>query len=111
MSYNLSEIIWTEPPEWPLVAGATEIFDVLFEEASNITAADADAYEEGAESDAEATLFPSGAITINGNIVRYKPLTGLTADKSYIVIWKATWGGRTSYRKTRIIAVRPAAGP
>jgi hypothetical protein len=100
--------IETVPQQVTMTPGETIRWKVEWQPATaNIETPTAVVYELPKNTIVTSTVMPSGEHEVIGNAVFYKPITALTAGKSYLVIWEAVVNGNTEQRQTLFHCVGP----
>jgi len=106
---DIANILYTNPSEVSLIAGQEVPFDVEWEgaDAGAVSLATATVYDMPTGDDVTATVMPTGAHQVNGNVVTYKTLKALTSGKTYLGVFGATVNGVIELRKCKFPCVSP----
>lgn len=90
--------VFTEPKQLDRVVGASEKYEVVFENSSTISVPSIIAYRD--RKNLTTTIFPTGSSVAAGNALITPTLTGLVGDQTYVLESKATVDGYVTVRKT-----------
>lgn len=97
-----TEGTFVEPATIDRVAGSSETFEVVFENAEEVSSPSTAAYRD--RQTLTTTLFPNGSSVASGNAMITPTMTGLVGDQKYILEFSATIDGYTTIRKVALRA-------